>query len=121
MFQSMILLSWSSLISGVAVDDLILNGAVEAKDPSGNLLDSGRTSDTDGRYTINVNYTGVVLLNVTCDENSTMYNPDTKIETTCGSDVSLNSLGAVTAGNDLEINISPLTEIVYQRAISFSR
>ena len=112
--------SLSSTISGVAVDDLILNGVVEAKDPSGNLLDSGRTSDTDGRYTINVNYTGVVLLNVTCDENSKMYNPDTKIETTCGSDVSLNSLGAVTAGNDLEINISPLTEIVYQRATALA-
>ena len=106
----------SQSIAGVAVDDLILNGVIKAKDPSGNLLASGRTSDSDGTYNVNVNYTGVLLMNVTCDENSTMYNPDTKIETTCGADVSLNSLGTVTAGTDLTVNISPLTEIVYQRA-----
>lgn len=106
----------SQSISGVAVDDLILNGVVKAKDPSGNLLASGRTSDNDGTYKVNVNYTGVLLVNVTCDENSTMYNPDTKIETACGADVNLNSLGTVTAGTDLTLNISPLTEIVYQRA-----
>ena len=110
----------SSSISGVAVDDLILNGVLNAKDPSGNLLAKGRTSNTDGKYTINVNYTGVVLVNVTCDENSTMYNPATDTNTTCGTDVSLNSLGSVNAGTDLELNISPLTEIVYQRAAALS-
>ena len=110
----------SSSIKGVAVDDLILNGVVKAQDTNGNLLVSGRTSDIDGTYTVNVNYTGVVLVNVTCDENSTMYNPETKEKTECGADVSLNSLGAVTAGSDLTVNISPLTEIVYQRAAALA-
>ncbi len=108
-----------AVLSGVAVDDLILNGAVQAKDTAANLLTEGRTGATDGRYTLNVAHTGVVLLNVTCDESSTMYNPVTAITTACGSDVNLNSITTISeAGQEVTVNISPLTEIVYQRALA---
>jgi len=105
-----------STISGVAVDDLILNGIVTAKKVNGDVLVTGRTSTTDGSYALNVDYAGVVLLNVTCDADSTMLNPETHETITCGSDVALNSLAEVAAGVDMTVNISPLTEIVYQRA-----
>jgi len=109
----------SSSIAGVAVDDLILNGVVEAKDTAGNLLAAGRTSITDGSYTLNVTHTGVVLLNATCDDNSTMYNPVTDTNSTCGSDVNLNSITTIgEAGQEVTVNISPLTEIVYQVALT---
>jgi len=107
----------SAKISGVADDDLILNGIVTAKTPSGSLLAEGRTSSTDGTYELNVAHTGVVLVNVTCEEgNSTMLNPATGATQACGSDVRLNSLADVHAGVNQTVNISPLTEIVYQRA-----
>jgi len=105
-----------SSISGVAVDDLILNGIVTATKVNGDSLVEGRTSSTDGSYSLNVDYAGIVLLNVTCDEDSTMLNPETNETMACGSDVELNSLADVAAGVDMTVNISPLTEIVYQRA-----
>ena len=108
--------SQKSSISGVAVDDLILNGIVTATKVNGDVLVTDRTSSTDGSYTLNVDYAGVVLLNVTCDEDSTMLNPETNETMACESDVELNSLADVTAGVDMTVNISPLTEIVYQRA-----
>ena len=106
-----------SKISGIADDDLILNGIVTAKTPSGAVLSEGRTSQTDGSYALNVVHTGIVLVNVTCEDgNSTMLNPATHATQACGSDVSLNSLADVEAGVDQTVHISPLTEIVYQRA-----
>jgi len=105
-----------SSISGVAVDDLILNGIVTATKVDGTPLVEGRTSSTDGSYSLNVDYAGIVLLNVTCDADSTMLNPETNKKMACGSDVELNSLADVAAGVDMTVNISPLTEIVYQRA-----
>lgn len=108
----------STDIDGVAVDDLILNGIVTAKDTSGTLLAQGRTSATDGLFTLNVAHSGIVLLNVTCDESSTMVNPTTQQTQNCGSDVTLNSLADVKAGVNQTVNLSPLTEIVYQRAVA---
>lgn len=109
----------SAKISGIADDDLILNGVVTATDASGAPLGEGRTSTTDGSYALNVAHTGIVLVNVTCqDGNSTMWNPATPIAeaVACGSEVTLNSLANVEAGVDQTVHISPLTEIVYQRA-----
>ncbi|MFT7879694.1 MAG: hypothetical protein ABXS91_04785 [Sulfurimonas sp.] len=107
-----------SKVSGVAVDDLILNGIVTATDAELNVLAEGRTSATDGTYTLNVNHDGVVLLNVRCDENSTMWNPALDISTAvaCDESISLNSVLDASPGVDQIVNISPLTEIVYQRA-----
>jgi len=107
----------SAKISGIADDDLILNGIVTAKTPAGAVLAGGRTSITDGSYVLNVEHTGIVLVNVTCEDgNSTMLNPATNATQACGSDVTLNSLANVEAGVDQTVHISPLTEIVYQRA-----
>ncbi|WP_296824512.1 hypothetical protein, partial [Sulfurovum sp.] len=107
----------SAKINGTAVDDLILNGIVTAKTPSGTVLAEGRTSTTDGSYALNVAHTGIVLVNVTCEDgNSTMLNPTTNTRQACGSDVTLNSLADVQAGVDQTVHISPLTQIVYQRA-----
>ncbi len=111
----------SSKIGGIADDDLILNGIVIAKDTSGTVLAEGRTSRTDGSYLLNVSHTGIVLVNVACEDgNSTMWNPAGTIAIenapACGSEVTLNSLADVEAGVDQTVHISPLTEIVFQRA-----
>ena len=109
--------SKSVKISGIADDDLILNGIVTAKTPAGTVLAEGRTSNTDGSYALNVEHTGIVVVNVTCEDgNSTMLNPATNATQACGSEVTLNSLADVKAGVDQTVHISPLTEIVYQRA-----
>ena len=111
----------SAALKGVAVDDLILNGIVQAKDTAGNLLSEGRTSITDGSYTLNVTHTGVVIVNASCDENSTLYNPVTDLNSTCGDDVSLNSIATIDeAGQEVTVNISPLTEVVYDRAVALA-
>lgn len=103
-------------INGTAVDDLILNGKVAATTPSGTELAKGRTSATDGSYALKVTHTGIVLISVTCDGDSTMLNPVTKVTQACESDVELHSLADVKAGEPQTVHISPLTEMVYERA-----
>jgi len=106
----------TSTLSGVAVDELILNGKVKVSKPDKTLLVEGRTSDTDGTYTLDVeNYTGPVVVNVTCDANSSLLIGAAK--EVCPSDVDLNSV-ANANGKEVTINVSPLTDITYQRAVS---
>lgn len=105
-----------SKLSGVAVDDLIFNGLVTAKTADGTDLASGRTSETDGTYTLDVAHDGVVVMNVTCDENSTMGLTPADAVSCADQGVSLNSLADVEPGVPQTVNISPLTEIVYKRA-----
>lgn len=103
-------------LSGTAVDDLIFNGVVTAKKADGSPLASGRTNKKDGTYKLNVNYDGIVIMNVSCDGNSTM-GPDSAQATPCANQgVSLNSLAAVKPGKAATVNVSPLTQIVYERA-----
>jgi len=110
-----------SEVSGVAVDDLILNGIVTATDASGNKeLAKSRTSATDGTYTLHINHDGVVLLNVQCDENSTMWNPTSSESKSCEEDLLLHTVADVSPGIAQTVNISPITEIVYQRALALS-
>jgi hypothetical protein len=104
-------------LTGVAVDDLILNGVVTAKTPSGTELVKGRTSGTDGSYELTLAHSGVVIVNVSCDANSTMYNPETNTSTTCANDVELNSIAKVQAGSTQKVNITPLTEVLHQRVL----
>jgi len=59
-------------VYGVAVDDLILNGKVKAVDENNQTLAEGRTNSEDGSYTLKFAHQGVVIVNVSCDENSTM-------------------------------------------------
>ena len=106
----------SSKVSGIAVDDLILNGVVEAKNAKGDILATGRTSTIDGSYTLNVKYNGIVLLDVKCDNGSTMLNPETNSTSVCPADMSLRSIADVKEGVAQEVNISPLTDVVVARA-----
>ncbi len=104
------------LIQGTAVDELILNGKVKVQKPDATLLAEGRTSTVDGTYDLNVsNYTGAVVINVTCDANSTLL--VNGAQETCPSALNLNSV-ANADGNAVTVNISPLTEITYQRAVA---
>ena len=103
-------------VSGTAVDDLILNGKVKVLKPDNALLVEGRTSATNGTYTLNVaNYTGATVVNVTCDSDSKILVGTT--EEACPADLNLNSVANIN-GTAVTINISPLTDIVYQRAVS---
>jgi len=106
----------TSTLSGVVVDDLIFNGLVTAKTADGTDLASGRTNETDGTYTLDVAHNGVVVMNVTCDENSTMGLTPADAASCADQGVSLNSLADVKAGVPQTVNISPLTEIMYKRA-----
>jgi len=107
-------------ISGFGDDDLILDGIVSAKDTAGAVLATGRTNGTTGFYELSVAYTGMVVVNVTCDDNSTMWNPDTNVTVACGNDVDLNSLANVVSGVDQTVHISLLTDILYNRAVALA-
>jgi len=107
----------TATLSGVAVDDLIVNGNVKATDAEGNLLATGKT-DENGSYTLKVAHSGVVIVNVSCDENSTMYNPQTGTHTACPSDTALHALASVEESKEAEVHISPLSEIAYERAVT---
>jgi len=108
-------------VNGIAVDDLILNGKVVVKDSHDNVLVEGRTKDTDGSYDLDINYSGVVVLNVSCDENSTMLNPETSVTMECPRDVLLRSMATLDGTEaPVNVNISPLTEVAYSRALAIS-
>ena len=102
-------------IKGIAVDELILNGKVEVKKPDSTLLIEGRTSAVDGSYTLELGaYRGPVVLTVTCDSDSRLLIEGT--EKTCPTSMELNSVANV-KGTEVTVHISPLTEIIYQRAV----
>ena len=101
-------------LSGTAVDELILNGKVKVTKPDATLLIEGRTSADKGTYALDIsNYTGPVIINVTCDADSKLL-IGTKQET-CPTDLELNSV-ANAEGKAVVINISPLSDTVYQIA-----
>ena len=92
----------SSQISGIAVDDLILHGIAKAypASNSSNILDESRTNNS-GAYLLDVSYNGVVLVEVTCDENSRMLNPKTNERIACAENLELHSAAAVTPTSGL--------------------
>ena len=101
-------------INGTAVDELILNGKVKVSKADGTLLSQGRTSGSDGTYSLKVTgYNGAVIINVTCDTNSKILVND-KNET-CPTNLNLNSLTNASS-KEITVHISPLTQIVYKRA-----
>ncbi len=105
-------------ITGVAVDDLIVNGIVNVY-PFGNksqTLATGRTDNDDGTYDLNISYNGVVTVEVTCDSFSRMLNPASMVRSECASNLQLHSVASVTSDTgSLKVNVSPLTEAVVQR------
>ncbi|HIP60761.1 MAG TPA: hypothetical protein EYH01_10080, partial [Campylobacterales bacterium] len=105
-------------LHGVAVDDLIVNGVVEAYAASdtSNVLATGRTHATDGSYTLNVSYDGVVVVKVTCDASSLMKNPADGTTKACVSGLELHSAVAVTpTSSSVKVNISPLSELMVRQ------
>ncbi len=103
-------------IHGVAVDDLILNGKVEAYDANDKLLAEGRTNSNDGSYTLSFAHEGVVVVNVRCDANSKMKDMQTGVIKACSDSVDLHSVASVASGVKQQVNITPLTEVVFERA-----
>lgn len=108
--------SSSAIVEGVAVDDLILNGKVIAVDENNQTLAEGRTSSGDGSYTLTLAHQGVVVVNVSCDENSSMKDMLTGNIQRCGAEVNLHAVTAVEPGVKTKVNITPLTQVVYERA-----
>ena len=106
----------TATLSGVAVDDLILNGKVSAEKSDGSVLTTGRTSATDGSYTLKVDYSGVVVVSVTCDSTSKMLDPVTHEKKACNGVDGLKSIASVERDKEAKVNITPLTHIVYERA-----
>ncbi len=105
----------SVTLKGVAVDDLIINGVVKvytATTPK-RLLTEGRTDAERGTYTLNIDYDGVVILDVTPDEQTKMKNPETGEISPCEPDLLLQSAAALSPEvEEVEVNISPLTNLV---------
>ncbi len=103
-------------VKGTAVDELILNGIVKVNKPDAALLIEGRTDTAKGTYALDVaNYIGPVIVNVTCDADSKLLIGTT--EEACPVDLDLNSV-ANADGTEVTVNVSPLTEITYQRAVN---
>jgi hypothetical protein len=101
-------------LSGVAVDELILNGIVKATKPDDTVLAEGRTSNEDGSYKLVAsNYTGPVIVSVTCDGNSSLLIEGNRTE--CPETTDFHSIANL-EGDEVTVNVSPLTEVAYQRA-----
>jgi len=109
----------STTLSGVAVDDLILNGIVEVRSNSANgpLIATTRTDSQNGTYSVNLdNFSGVTVVTVKCDENTTIKNSDGNIAE-CPNNLQLRSAVSVDTGvSSVTANISPLTEILFALA-----
>jgi hypothetical protein len=106
-------------VTGVAVDDLILNGVVRVADENNATLATGRTDSQDGSYTLRVDHHGVVVVHVTCDDASEMYNPETNQTSACPDNLLLRSVATVEGADaPVEVNVSPLTEVTYRQALA---
>ena len=106
--------STSSTVSGSAVDELIGNGVVNvyAGSINGKLLATTRTSDkndsTYGTYSVTINgYTGPIVVQVSCDGNST-FKEDNGSIVKCNLDVPLYSAN-IANGGTVVTNITPIT------------
>jgi len=103
-------------IRGIAVDDLILNGTVDASNLDGSSSVSTRTSATDGSYHMNVDFDGIALLSVSCDAASMVLDSETGEQKSCEGVYGLQALAKIEKGREITANISPLTHIVFARA-----
>ncbi len=104
-----------SKLSGVAVDDLIVNGDVVVY-PVGKpsqILKRGKTDGTSGAYSLELSHDGVVVVEVTCGSEGKMKNSQTGVETSCEQGLKLHSAAALSPKvKEVEVNISPLTDAV---------
>ncbi len=104
-----------SKISGVAVDDLIVNGDVVVY-PAGhpnNILKRGKTDASSGAYALELSHNGVVVVEVTCGTTGKMKNPQTGQMRSCEQDLKLHSAAAISSKvSKVTVNVSPLTDFV---------
>ncbi len=106
-------------ITGKAVDELILNGVVEVHDGSaaGAVIGSGRTDNSNGTYTIDLDgFEGVAVVSVTCDANSTLFFPDTNTTAACPAQTQLYSAADVSGDGNVTVNVAPSTHVMYMMA-----
>ena len=102
-----------SNIKGIVIDEKIANGIVKAYADSlnGDLLATTRT-DENGSYVLNVNHSGVVVVSVSCDANSSFIE-DNGSKTKCDLRYPLLSVNIVN-GKSIKENVTPITtELVY--------
>ncbi len=108
-------------LTGTAVDELILDGVVEvrANSAGGTVIGSGRTDDKNGTYKIDVDgFEGVAIVSVTCDENSSLFFPDTNTTKACPTTTQLFSAAPVEKDKEVTVNIAPSTHIMFMMATS---
>ncbi len=101
-------------ISGVAVDDVIVNGDVVAfpVGKSDEILARGKT-DNQGNYSFKVSHEGVVVVKVTCGDEGKMLDPETNKTQQCEQNLALRSAASVSKeSDDVKINISPVSELL---------
>lgn len=107
-------------LQGVAIDDLIVNGVVTAYDANdrSHILANGRTGADDGFYTLSVSHDGVVIVEVTCDAESRLLNPENGEKRVCR-DVTLHTAAEVKPGSDpVVVNATPLSEATVARMLA---
>ncbi len=104
-----------SNISGVAVDDLIVDGDVVVY-PVGhpnNILKRGKTDASSGAYALELSHNGVVVVEVTCGTTGKMKNPQTGQMRSCEQDLKLHSAAAISSKvSKVTVNVSPVTDFV---------
>ena len=100
-------------LTGKAVDELILNGIVNVKKSDNKtILATGRTDSASGSYTIKTAQEKSVVVNVTCDDKTTLEGGKA-----CPAGLNLNAVTNI-EGDAVTINVSPLTEVIYQVVVA---
>ncbi|MEW6206333.1 MAG: hypothetical protein AB1516_13530 [Pseudomonadota bacterium] len=106
-------------VTGAAAKGIVKNGIVTVKDANGQVIGTGRTNTTDGSYSVNVgDYAGPVFVEISADSMTTIQDEITGDDepATNVSGVLLESVSNITAGQAVDVNVSPLTTLVAQLA-----
>jgi len=106
-------------VTGAAAKGIVKNGIVTVKDANGQVIGTGRTNNTDGSYSIDVgDYAGPVFVEISADSMTTIQDEITGTDepATNVSGVLLESVSTITAGQAVDVNVSPLTTLVAQLA-----
>jgi hypothetical protein len=101
--------SLGNSIKGTSVS----HARIAATKPDSTPLAQSTTHSEKGVYKLDLKkYTGPVVLNVTCEENS--FFVINGVHEACPKDTELHAIANVN-GKDTAVNVSPLTEVIYQK------
>jgi len=106
-------------VTGAAAKGIVKNGIVTVKNANGQVIGTGRTNNTDGSYSVDVgDYAGPVFVEISADSMTTIQDEITGTDepATNVSGVLLESVSTITAGQAVDVNVSPLTTLVAQLA-----